>query len=235
MTAGNIKHFHTGSSFVPLACNSTVTLQVAVTVNHARFEGELLFISKVPTRPRGQLGHRQARLPRSHNPLELLNPSRGPIQSDPIDPSESVIAWDHIWRGNSLATAASKINPSVPRMMAGPGGGPPRKSHTKSRKGCKTCKRRHIRCDENFPQWYVGSLTHCLRLLANRMEQPELHKAQLQMRLHGQSRPPRRSNKISQSTQPPLDAENWTWNRSLATYRHLSIPGAQHPILPALQ
>ncbi|EXJ55139.1 hypothetical protein A1O7_08064 [Cladophialophora yegresii CBS 114405] len=36
--------------------------------------------------------------------------------------------------------------------MAGPGGGPPRKSHTKSRKGCKTCKRRHIRCDENFPQ-----------------------------------------------------------------------------------
>ena len=40
--------------------------------------------------------------------------------------------------------------------MAGPGGGPPRKSHTKSRKGCKTCKRRHIRCDENFPQWYVG-------------------------------------------------------------------------------
>ncbi|KAL8821994.1 MAG: hypothetical protein Q9223_000074 [Gallowayella weberi] len=36
--------------------------------------------------------------------------------------------------------------------MAGPGGGPPRKSHTKSRKGCKTCKKRHIRCDENFPQ-----------------------------------------------------------------------------------
>ncbi|KIW34508.1 uncharacterized protein PV07_01284 [Cladophialophora immunda] len=36
--------------------------------------------------------------------------------------------------------------------MAGPGGGPPRKSHTKSRKGCKTCKKRHIRCDETFPQ-----------------------------------------------------------------------------------
>jgi hypothetical protein len=40
--------------------------------------------------------------------------------------------------------------------MAGPGGGPPRRSHTKSRKGCETCKRRHIRCDENFPQWYVS-------------------------------------------------------------------------------
>ncbi|KAL4949199.1 hypothetical protein BDW69DRAFT_174895 [Aspergillus filifer] len=36
--------------------------------------------------------------------------------------------------------------------MAGPGGGPPRRSHTKSRYGCKTCKRRHIRCDETFPQ-----------------------------------------------------------------------------------
>ncbi|CAE7031349.1 hypothetical protein PTNB73_05256 [Pyrenophora teres f. teres] len=36
--------------------------------------------------------------------------------------------------------------------MAGPGGGPSRRSHTKSRKGCKTCKRRHIRCDETFPQ-----------------------------------------------------------------------------------
>jgi hypothetical protein len=39
--------------------------------------------------------------------------------------------------------------------MAGPGGGPSRRSHTKSRKGCKTCKKRHIRCDETFPQWYV--------------------------------------------------------------------------------
>ena len=32
--------------------------------------------------------------------------------------------------------------------------GATRKSHTKSRKGCRTCKRRHIRCDETFPQWY---------------------------------------------------------------------------------
>lgn len=42
--------------------------------------------------------------------------------------------------------------------MVGPRGGPSRKSHTKSRNGCKTCKRRHIRCDESFPQWY-GSVT----------------------------------------------------------------------------
>lgn len=39
--------------------------------------------------------------------------------------------------------------------MAGAGAGPSRRSHTKSRKGCKTCKRRHIRCDETFPQWCV--------------------------------------------------------------------------------
>ncbi|KAF2719716.1 hypothetical protein K431DRAFT_228141 [Polychaeton citri CBS 116435] len=36
--------------------------------------------------------------------------------------------------------------------MPGTGAGPSRRSHTKSRKGCKTCKRRHIRCDETFPQ-----------------------------------------------------------------------------------
>ena len=44
--------------------------------------------------------------------------------------------------------------------MAPHGTGPTRKSHTKSRKGCRTCKRRHIRCDETFPQWYVRS--HCV-------------------------------------------------------------------------
>jgi len=36
--------------------------------------------------------------------------------------------------------------------MPSSGAGPSRRSHTKSRKGCKTCKRRHIRCDESFPQ-----------------------------------------------------------------------------------
>ena len=33
--------------------------------------------------------------------------------------------------------------------------GPLRKNHPMSRKGCRTCNRRHIRCDESFPQWYV--------------------------------------------------------------------------------
>ena len=28
-----------------------------------------------------------------------------------------------------------------------------RRAHTKSRKGCQTCKNRKVRCDEYFPQW----------------------------------------------------------------------------------
>jgi len=36
--------------------------------------------------------------------------------------------------------------------MAGPAGGPSRRSHTKSRRGCEACKTRHIHCGEQFPQ-----------------------------------------------------------------------------------
>ena len=55
--------------------------------------------------------------------------------------------------------------------MAGPGGGPPRRSHTKSRKGCETCKRRHIRCDENFPQCR-NCTKHKIRCPYNDMQLP---------------------------------------------------------------
>lgn len=30
-----------------------------------------------------------------------------------------------------------------------------RRPHTKSRNGCANCKRRHVRCDETFPHWFV--------------------------------------------------------------------------------
>lgn len=56
--------------------------------------------------------------------------------------------------------------------MAGPGGGPPRRSHTKSRKGCETCKRRHIRCDENFPQCR-NCTKHKIRCPYNDIQVPE--------------------------------------------------------------
>ncbi|KAL1882984.1 hypothetical protein VTK73DRAFT_506 [Phialemonium thermophilum] len=56
--------------------------------------------------------------------------------------------------------------------MAGPGGGPPRRSHTKSRKGCDMCKRRHIRCDENFPQCR-NCTKHKMRCPYNDIPAPE--------------------------------------------------------------
>lgn len=36
--------------------------------------------------------------------------------------------------------------------------GPPRRSHTKSRRGCRQCRNRHIKCDETQPR-----CTHCSR------------------------------------------------------------------------
>ena len=30
-----------------------------------------------------------------------------------------------------------------------------RKSHRKSKNGCNTCRRRHLRCDETLPEWYA--------------------------------------------------------------------------------
>ncbi|SPN98803.1 probable UPC2 Regulatory protein involved in control of sterol uptake [Cephalotrichum gorgonifer] len=56
--------------------------------------------------------------------------------------------------------------------MVGPGGGPPRRSHTKSRKGCETCKKRHIRCDESFPQCR-NCTKHKIRCPYNEMPVPD--------------------------------------------------------------
>lgn len=69
--------------------------------------------------------------------------------------------------------------------MAGQGAGPSRRSHTKSRKGCKTCKRRHIRCDETFPQWCVCHLDIPLTM-ALTGTQSQLHEAPGPLRLHGE-------------------------------------------------
>ena len=61
---------------------------------------------------------------------------------------------------HSPSTPSHKIPPEPPdaeQVSFIPGSPPPTgpslRSFTKSRKGCKTCKRRHIRCDETFPQW----------------------------------------------------------------------------------
>ena len=57
----------------------------------------------------------------------------------------------------------SSVDVEMPELLhvAATGGGPSRRSHTKSRKGCKACKRGHIRCDETFPQWQVPFCVHC--------------------------------------------------------------------------
>ncbi|PHH84081.1 hypothetical protein CDD83_2526 [Cordyceps sp. RAO-2017] len=52
----------------------------------------------------------------------------------------------------------------VARLAAG--------SHTKSRKGCETCKRRHIRCDENFPQCR-NCTKHKIRCPYNDVQAPD--------------------------------------------------------------
>ena len=45
----------------------------------------------------------------------------------------------------------------------------PRRTHTKSRKGCQTCKNRKVRCDEYSPQWSAFFLLKflCLFLIAS--------------------------------------------------------------------
>lgn len=65
-----------------------------------------------------------------------------------------------------------------------------RRTHTKSRKGCQTCKNRHIRCDETAPQWFVYSPSPLILLtfvsLADVWNvQQELHKTQCAVRLYG--------------------------------------------------
>ncbi len=119
-------------------------------------EGALVYLENTP-RPRGQLGLGQTRLPVRHIPLNLSFPPGdrfSPTLLIQIDPSSSETIL-YLERRSPYSTLLAKRSYCLIHLMAGPGGGPPRKSHTKSRKGCKTCKRRHIRCDENFPQWYV--------------------------------------------------------------------------------
>ncbi|CAG7973634.1 unnamed protein product [Penicillium salamii] len=80
--------------------------------------------------------------------------------------------------------------------MVGPGGGPPRKSHTKSRNGCKTCKRRHIRCDETFPQCRNCTKHNC------RCDYQDTTAAQ------GASPPPRGPD-LLMSPEIEVEIENW--------------------------
>ncbi|KAJ5161893.1 hypothetical protein N7492_007285 [Penicillium capsulatum] len=81
--------------------------------------------------------------------------------------------------------------------MAGPGGGPPRKSHTKSRNGCKTCKKRHIRCDETFPQCRNCTKHNC------RCDYRDMAAAQ------GSPPAPRRDSDLLLSPEMEMEVEQW--------------------------
>ncbi|CAG8889471.1 unnamed protein product [Penicillium nalgiovense] len=82
--------------------------------------------------------------------------------------------------------------------MVGPGGGPPRKSHTKSRNGCKTCKRRHIRCDETFPQCRNCTKHNC------RCDYQDTATTQ-----GGSPSPPRRGPDLLISPEIEMEIDNW--------------------------
>lgn len=51
-----------------------------------------------------------------------------------------------------------------------------RRTHARSKKGCQTCKERHVRCDERLPFWYESRF----RFLAH----PSLHDACSKLTLH---------------------------------------------------
>ncbi|KAL4809273.1 hypothetical protein BDV18DRAFT_77895 [Aspergillus unguis] len=81
--------------------------------------------------------------------------------------------------------------------MAGPGGGPPRKSHTKSRYGCRTCKKRHIRCDETFPQCRNCTKHNC------RCDYMDV------ATVHDESSPVRRVPDLLMSAEIETEIKNW--------------------------
>jgi len=57
-----------------------------------------------------------------------------------------------------------------------------RRSHVKSKEGCLTCRRRHVRCDELRPQWSDQSSHN--RELFLMLLQPKLLAERCNMRLH---------------------------------------------------
>ncbi|KAG5660215.1 hypothetical protein KAF25_003737 [Fusarium avenaceum] len=56
---------------------------------------------------------------------------------------------EYAYPSPASSSSSSEITPSPSNIQTRSGN---RRSHTKSRMGCLTCKRRHIRCDESYPQ-----------------------------------------------------------------------------------
>lgn len=48
-----------------------------------------------------------------------------------------------------------------------------RRTHERSKKGCLTCKERHVRCDERRPYWYVLGPTICTHIVSPIRRDPD--------------------------------------------------------------
>ena len=60
----------------------------------------------------------------------------------------------HNWKKIASAQSENLLDPSLNTLRSGQNEDTrlTRRKHKKSRKGCLTCKRRHVRCDENVPR-----------------------------------------------------------------------------------
>ncbi|KAF6238515.1 hypothetical protein HO173_003483 [Letharia columbiana] len=98
--------------------------------------------------------------------------------------------------------------------MAPHGTGPTRKSHTKSRKGCRTCKRRHIRCDETFPQCKNCTKHNCR---CDYMDHPPSEEA------------PRTLEEPNLLWTPRIESEIETWQRTgVFPFPEMDLQSSQH-------
>ena len=62
----------------------------------------------------------------------------------------------HNWKKIACEQSENLLDPSPNALRSGQGQDKrlTRRQHKKSRKGCLTCKRRHVRCDENVPECF---------------------------------------------------------------------------------
>lgn len=88
-----------------------------------------------------------------------LTPSSGvPVCSARMSPLWEVIscrASPDSCAARKVGGPASMIVMTTEVMTMAPPKERKRRFHRRSKNGCQTCKRRHVRCDEQKPLWYV--------------------------------------------------------------------------------
>ena len=106
----------------------------------------------------------------------------------------------------------------------------PRRKHQKSRRGCSTCKRRHIRCDEGFPRCQ-NCITH-----RSSCSYPEAHyEATKSSESHDHRvkiEAPENTNLETSLIRPYTGVNETGWPTSRSPDSHIKI---EEPILWSLQ